>query len=221
MELKKCPEGHYYDASVSAECPICQQIKMGGGSTIPFDNEPQDQEGVTVSGGYAATEPVSGGGSATLPVDGAGATAPVEKTAPVWGTRDSYGADDEKTKAFVTEANGVNPVVGWLVSLNGSQKGLDYRIHADNNYIGRSEQMDICVRGDDSISRVNHAVLAYDTRGKAFYFGNGEGRSLVRLNNEVVLSTVKLKAYDVIEIGRTRLIFIPLCGEGFDWDNVE
>ncbi|MCD7717340.1 MAG: hypothetical protein LUI39_13025 [Lachnospiraceae bacterium] len=87
MELKKCPEGHYYDASVNAECPICQQIKMGGGSTIPFDNEPQDPESVTVSGGYAATEPVSGGVSATRPVDGAGATAPVEKTASVWGMR--------------------------------------------------------------------------------------------------------------------------------------
>ncbi|MCD7764008.1 MAG: FHA domain-containing protein [Lachnospiraceae bacterium] len=219
MELKQCPKGHFYDASVSTECPICQQIRMGGGNTIPLDSEPQDSESATVSGGYSPTEPISDGISATWPTVEAGAAALAEKSASVWKSEDPYGADDGKTIGYVE--NGVNPVVGWLVSLTGSRKGQDYRIHADNNYIGRSEQMDICIRGDDSISRVNHAVLAYDARGKSFYFGNGEGRSLVRLNNEVVLSTVKLKAYDVIEIGRTRLIFIPLCGEGFDWDNVE
>jgi hypothetical protein len=27
-----------------------------------------------------------------------------------------------------------------------------------------------------------------------------------------------LKPFDVIEMGRTRLLFVPLCGEKFHWD---
>lgn len=27
-----------------------------------------------------------------------------------------------------------------------------------------------------------------------------------------------LKAYDVIEVGKSRLLFLPLCGDRFKWD---
>jgi hypothetical protein len=29
--------------------------------------------------------------------------------------------------------------------------------------------------------------------------------------------TSELKAYDRIELGTTMLVFVPLCGESFDW----
>ena len=32
MELKKCPEGHYYDASLYSECPTCKEMQNGGGA---------------------------------------------------------------------------------------------------------------------------------------------------------------------------------------------
>jgi hypothetical protein len=77
--------------------------------------------------------------------------------------------------------------------------------------------MDICIRGDDTISRENHAVITYDIRDKVFYFSPGDGRSIVRLNDKPVLAAMEIKAHDIVEIGRTKLLFLPLCSEKFEW----
>lgn len=261
MELKKCPEGHYYDASIYSECPTCKEAKNGGGQgTMPLSGTPGGAEsGHTLPMGFGATAPVQGGytapGSgetaggfgATAPVGGYGGTGGFGATAPVGGigATGGYGAtapvqggftapltggtggiggrnlDEGQTIAVVHQKLGIDPVVGWLVSVTGSERGRDYRIHSDNNFIGRSEKMDICIRGDETISRVNHAIIAYDTREKLFYFAPGEGRSINRVNGKATMSMMVLNAYDEIEIGRTKLIFISLCGERFEWENVD
>lgn len=264
MELKKCPEGHYYDASIYSECPTCKEAANQGGNmpsgsgTVSMDTGhtlPMGSYGATapVQDGYQATAAGRGGYGATAPVQGGygaggqggyGATAPVQSgytapvqsgytapvqsgyTAPIQGgyTAPLTGgqrrvSDEGQTVAVVHQMIGIDPVVGWLVSINGSEKGRDYRIHSDNNFIGRSEKMDICIRGDDTISRVNHAVVAYDMREKIFYFAPGEGRSINRINGKAILGMTELHAYDEIEIGQTKLVFIPLCGERFEWSN--
>jgi pSer/pThr/pTyr-binding forkhead associated (FHA) protein len=119
--------------------------------------------------------------------------------------------------ALIKQEIGIDPVVGWLVCIDGKEKGRDYRIHSDNNFIGRSEKMDICIRGDETISRENHAVISFDSRDKVYYFSPGDGRSIVRLNDKAIFSTSQLQANDTIEIGKTKLMFIPLCGERFEW----
>jgi len=126
--------------------------------------------------------------------------------------------DDGRTVAIIREELGIDPVVGWLVSMEGREKGRDYRIHTDNNYIGRGDKMDICIRGDDTISRENHAIISFDARDKIYYFSPGDGRSIVRLNNKAIFATNQIQAYDVVEIGKTKLVFIPLCGEKFEWE---
>lgn len=125
--------------------------------------------------------------------------------------------DDGRTVALIKMKQGIDPVVGWLIALDGSEKGRDYRIHTDNNYIGRSEKMDICVRGDETISRENQAIITYDSKDRIYYFSPGEGRSIVRLNETAIFQTTKLKAYDRITLGKTTFLFIPLCGENFEW----
>lgn len=237
MELKKCPEGHYYDASKYSECPTCQEQRGGvGGHTMPLGSEGKTApvSGATMgefarpygsgtaAGGYGETQgfgetaPLSGGFGATGGIPAGMATAPVT------GATGSYRSSDEgQTIAVVHQKLGIDPVVGWLVSVSGSEKGRDYRIHSDNNFIGRGEKMDICIRGDETISRVNHAVVAYDTRERLFYFAPGEGRSINRVNGKAVLGMIELHAYDEIEIGCTKLLFIPLCGERFEWENRE
>lgn len=111
----------------------------------------------------------------------------------------------------------VDPVVGWLICIEGAEKGRDYRIHAENNYIGRGEKMDIRILNDTTISRDHHAVISYDPRTRVFYFSPGPGRNIVRLNNEGIFMTQKIKARDIVEIGETKLMFLPFCGEEFDW----
>lgn len=125
--------------------------------------------------------------------------------------------EDDRTVAIIRHDIGIDPVVGWLVCTEGKEKGRDFRIHADNNFIGRSEKMDICVPWDDTISRENHAMISYDGLDRTYYFSPGDGRGIVRLNGMALFQTAQLKAYDEIIVGMTGFLFIPLCGEKFDW----
>lgn len=109
-------------------------------------------------------------------------------------------------------------MVGWLVCIDGATKGNDYRIHSQNNYIGRSARMDISIPGDPHISAENSAIIAYDNVDRTFYFGPGSGRNIVRVNGKPALSVEKIEAYDVLTIGTTKLLFVPLCGDRFDWN---
>lgn len=80
--------------------------------------------------------------------------------------------------------------------------------------------MDIVI-SDSSVSREKHAVILYEPKKREFLAQPGESRELFYLNNEVVLNFEKLKAYDVIQVGNTKLMFMPFCSETFCWDDLE
>lgn len=206
MEMRKCVNGHYYDASVNAECPYCKS-GLNTGRTVALG---------AVQGAGMNTSVDEDGDSKTLPM---GYSAQQTSNAQVFSQSAVMDNDDNRTIAVIHQDMGIDPVVGWLVCVDGKEKGRDYRIHSDNNYIGRSEKMDICVRGDETISRENHAVVSYDSIDKIFYFSPGEGRNIVRHNGKAIFQTVELNAYDRVVVGKTELLFMPLCGNDFDWSN--
>ncbi len=125
---------------------------------------------------------------------------------------------DEKTMPYLEETEGIEPVTGWLVCIEGPQLGQDYRINSEKNFIGRAEDMHIQILGDNSISRRNHAVIVYDPKKRNFFLLPGDASGLAYHNNEAVYSPVELTAYDVIQLGRSKFIFIPLCGVHFEWE---
>ncbi|AMA73488.1 MULTISPECIES: FHA domain-containing protein [Aneurinibacillus] len=127
--------------------------------------------------------------------------------------------EDEKTMPYLGEVEGIEPVTGWLVCIEGPQIGQDYRIMAEKNFIGRSEEMHIRIIGDNTISRRNHAVIVYDPKKRNFFLLPGDASGLAYHNNEAVYSPVELTAYDVIQLGRSKFIFIPLCGSHFEWES--
>lgn len=96
-------------------------------------------------------------------------------------------------------------------------RGKDYRIKPGYNYIGRAANMQIYIEGDQTISRERHAVIAYDNKGKVFFFGPMEGQSTVYINDALVINKEILKPYDIITIGNTKFVFVPLCGDNFTW----
>lgn len=114
---------------------------------------------------------------------------------------------------------GMDPIVGWLVSIVGESKGRDYRIRYGQNFIGRGTDNDICLSEDETVSRTNQARLICDKKSQQFYIVNGDGRASIYVNGKIVLSQQELFTNDILEIGRTQLIFIPLCGEKFSWEN--
>lgn len=198
MEMKKCPNGHYYDASIHSNCPYCSGANNSG-ATLPLDN---------FAGGF--------GESKTMPLTGTGEE-DSGKTMSLKASMNEADPDEGRTVALIREEKGIDPVVGWLVCIEGKEKGRDYRIHSDNNYIGRSDRMDICIRGDETISRENHAIISYDTVENKFFFSPGDGRAIVRVNMKGVFQTVELKPYDELTIGKTVVKFLPFCSEEFTW----
>ncbi len=127
------------------------------------------------------------------------------------------GIDEGMTVPLVQRKLGLNPVVGWLVCVGGPDRGRDYRIRSGRNFIGRAQQMHICIEGDPAITREKHAVISYEPKRARFTLAPGDGSGLTYLNDGAVDVPVELKARDTIELGGTKLMFAPFCGEDFKW----
>lgn len=113
-----------------------------------------------------------------------------------------------------------SPCTGWLIALGGEHIGQDFRLKAGKNFIGRDKSMDVVLDGDKSVSRNKHAILVYEPKAHLYLVQPGESSELVYLNNQVVLNPTKLAAYDMITVGEVNLLFMPLCGERFNWDDI-
>jgi hypothetical protein len=132
--------------------------------------------------------------------------------------------NDPHTKIFrpnssiETPKHSREPVVGWLVIINGPGRGESFALGYGVNSIGRSASERISLDfGDEEISREKHALLTYDPKGRKFYLQNGGGINLTYISNAPVLQTIELKGGEIISIGKTELSFVPFCGEKFDW----
>ena len=129
--------------------------------------------------------------------------------------------DAGKTVGMMQEQMGFDPVVGWLACVEGPSRGKSYTIRGGINAIGRGDRMDITITGDRTISMENHAKISYSDRNNRFNLLPGDGRNIVYLNGEEVFAATPLQAYDLIDFGETKLLFIPLCGERFTWKKEE
>ena len=107
-------------------------------------------------------------------------------------------------------------VVGWLVCTKGASIGQDYRLHVGWNYIGRDRTQDI-VLSDPAVSH-HMAKVCYDPESCTFGVAPSEGaKSLCYLNSKPLRGDRDFEAYDILRIGNTELLLIPLCGERFKW----
>ena len=218
MEIVRCPNSHFYDAEKNATCPICAG-KNGGGKDLMSD---------VLTTSFFKDDKTDIAGT-TTPIDDIDRTVPIAPISPVAPASypdsgiEDYGSTQPANVFGTDTANankGVfNPVVGWLVCIKGASRGADFQIHSQYNYIGRAKHMDICIPTDPHISAEKAAVLAYDNNDKTFFFAPGSGHNLVRVHGSVVMTPVVLKEYDVLTIGETQLLFVPLCGDHFDWNN--
>lgn len=101
--------------------------------------------------------------------------------------------------------------------MEGPDKGRDFRIKMEKNFIGRASNMDISIPGDDGISRERHGVVIFDPKNKTFWLAPGESAGLVYLNGNLVHAATQMQPNDVIEIGKSKLVLIPFCGDKYQW----
>lgn len=114
-----------------------------------------------------------------------------------------------------------DPVVGWLVVIEGPGRGQCVTLGYGQNSIGREPGNRVVLAyGDGEISRHKHAMLTYDPRGRKFYIQHGDSTNLTYVEDSPVLAPTQLSGGESIRIGdKTVLKFVPLCGEEFDWND--
>lgn len=115
----------------------------------------------------------------------------------------------------------VLPVCGWLVCIEGARVGRDYKIRNGKNFVGRGDDMDIQILGDNEISRRNHTIIVYDAKKKNTVILPGDAAGIAYLNQEAVYVPTELMPYDTIELGNSKFVFVPFCGEHFEWNDVK
>lgn len=209
MALKRCDNGHYFDPAKYAGCPSCDasaSALLGLAASPP--------------GALAGGPPTGGDGhddGRTRRRDEAPAAAGRAGGAPATSAP-AGAADSGRTERLIRRQTGIDPVVGWLVCTDGPDRGADYRLHSERNFVGRGENSDVRIAGDKTVSRENHLSISFDPKKDSFRLLPGDSRGLVYLNGEELVSPVPLAAADRIELGETTLLFVPLCGSGFRWD---
>lgn len=228
---RTCSMGHLYDADIYASCPYCNK----GTHAIFFGADGADTGRTAAPSGYQGgdsfrTAAPSGyqGGAAQPAVDcgptvdpyNAGAqqnSDPGKTQMPESMRRRMEQEKAEKTVGTFKKKYGIDPVVGWLVCIEGPDRGKDYRLYSRINTIGRDESNDVVLEKEQTVSQKNHVRLGYDSKHNVFTMIPGDGRNMVYLNDSPLYVPQVLNAYDIIEIGDTKLIFQPLCSDQFRW----
>src|SRR5262249_10215829 len=122
-----------------------------------------------------------------------------------------------KEAADAAHAN-IDPVVGWLVVIDGPGKGKSIEIGIGANSIGRDHGQKISIDfGDQHISRERHAILVFDPKSRRFFIQSGDVRNLTYIGEDLVLSPTELKGGETIVVGQTKLRFVGFCGPEFNW----
>jgi len=143
------------------------------------------------------------------------------ETCPICGQEAKKTEEDEKSAEETAAALKVPEdkyVCGWLVCIEGINKGRSYQIYPGKNFVGSGDDMDIQILGDNKVDLYRHAVLAFDGKTLKTTLLPGESVGLVYLENNALYEPKALDAFMHIEIGKSAFLFVPFCGEQFNWN---
>ena len=211
MRQTRCEKGHFYDADRFASCPHCANVAGGMPQGNPTVTKTLDDQVTVTLGKPVQSEQMAQMAQAVPAPQVVEVAAEIRAVTPF---------DDEPvTQGFFKKDS--DPVVGWLVCTKGVHKGEDFRLRAGRNFIGRGQNMDIKLTGENTVSRDKHAIVLYEPNQRIFLAQMGESHELVYLNGNLLMSNAQMKAYDRLQLGDAELMLIPCCGETFDWQEDE
>ena len=199
MAVVRCSNGHYYDDEKFSRCPHCGIFanldisQMKGGSR----RKENDEKTVALSQ------------TGRMPED-------ICRTIALEEALKNPG-DDQKTVGYFSDSRGNDFVTGWLVCVEGPERGRDFRLYHGFNQIGRNLGVTVCLAGDGGVSRENHCAVVYEARDNRFYLVP-EGGNTVLLNGAVIRSPETIKTGDQIGVGGSELEFVAFCREGRVWE---
>lgn len=225
--LKKNPTLDFWQTSSHSDRGVSMAQKTD--STKPDDSAKASDDSVMV----VADERASSSEQAEPKREAVGVEKPKSSEQPsslLEAVKKSSASNEGKTMSYFSAATSqssaqsaprpcAEPVVGWLVCVGGCNFGQCFNISAGKNSIGRSEENRIVIPDDNGISRIKHALIVYEPKKRNFYLQPGDSSGLTYLNEDYITDSQKLTAHDMIELGDSKFMFIPLCGEAFSWED--
>ena len=109
------------------------------------------------------------------------------------------------------------PICAWIVCIEGARKGQSYNIIEEKNYIGKDDTMSIQVLGDEEIRDIRDTVIAFDMRNLTGTLHGGQCKGFIRLNDNAVYESAKLESGDIIDIGKSRFMYVCFAGDYHKW----
>lgn len=119
---------------------------------------------------------------------------------------------EEKTLVYMPVK--IEPVVGWLVCIDGKEKGKDFRIINQRNFITFSNDIGINILKESSEYLF---TITYNSKQRIFVISPGTTSEIIYLNRNAIYETTLIESYHLIEFDSVKLIFIGYCGENFNW----
>lgn len=170
----------------------------------------------------------------SMPADGdAAATRHFETGIDALEMRTQFEPSTEKTEIYHAGLNErlsgsgafdpmTDPIVGWLVIVQGPGIGKSVNLGAGMNTIGRDEGERVPLSfGDTLISGNDHLRIIYDDDNRAFFVAPGSGRNISRMNGQIIATTAQLENHALLELSKkTHVRFVAFCNEAFDWSDL-
>jgi len=204
---KRCENGHFIDESWDL-CPYCP-VDEAEAEEIPVVRPTRFGGADAASPAAAAAEPPPRRPVAVPPppplrreTSAAVQAPPMERTSVVQRNGDA------QPKRYV---------VGWLIGLNGSARGEAYSVRIGRNVIGRDRRSDIVINDDQASS--HHADLVFRPEERRFILMDHNSTNGTYVNEVEIEPRRDLITKDVVRIGSHKFLFMPLCDEGFFWDD--
>ena len=209
MADKRCENGHFIDESWDLcpycpaeegepEIPVVRPSRFGEARTVP----PAPEQRRAPSSPQPVTQvPVPPRRENTVPVQ----APPMERTV---AAPKIAGPADAAAKRYV---------VGWLVGLSGPTRGESFPVRIGRNVLGRDRRSDIIVNDDQASS--HHADLVFRPEERRFILMDHNSTNGTYVNEVEIEPRRDLITKDIVRIGSHRFLFMPLCDEGFYWDD--
>lgn len=213
--IKKCPNGHYYEGPY---CPYCKTSGKKGTSPTqstfvdPFsgsgDGPTRTTEGFGNGTGATKTKMPGGGGPKTTVVEPNGDTivsgAGAKGNGVNPGTRTVFVDEEfEETPSGTVKEKvyrNTRKLVGWLVTYSLDSMGVDFKLYEGRNIIGRDMNCNITV--NDSMVSSTHAVILF--RSGKYSISDQQSSHGTFVNGEdIELEPRYLKDGDIILMGNT------------------
>jgi len=202
---KRCDNGHFIDETWDI-CPYCpQEASEPEIAVVRPTRVPEQAAAAPVP--MPVRQPTRGAASAAsaaaAPAIALQSPPPQERT--VAASRlESAGS----TKRYV---------VGWLIGLNGTSRGESFPVRMGRNVIGRDRRSDVVIVDDQASS--HHADLVFRPEERRFILMDHNSTNGTYVNETEIEPRRDLIGKDVVRIGSHKFLFMPLCHDGFFWDD--